>query len=1449
MNKINNDINKNPYLNSNPLFFNESEEEYLKGIEESNESFKRLQEKYNTHKQNINNEDENDEDKEDEDSEDDSYDDSDIDLDEEEKSGLVNFAKNILKKVGMKSLIATGATFGSIGLGSVLLITMYRIHYDGEFEFKGISGEYQTTSFKKMNFTSFNANGDVQLGGLTKENKLTKAYYTLYSDNSYYAVVEDSKKYKNIDDAYKRENLLTPEELREQYPDIKDTEGREKMFQLNPDVIYSMDRYLHKNKFLYPQQFIKPVYYEESKENFKLKDLVVDDKVVAKSQKFNADGTPVKNDDGSLKKESGIWDYGLASILQYKEYEVKERTITNLSGSKVVYKGLSGDSPNDSVSTDKNLPQAGTEVRNTLNNVNIPTEHPNKSSGTSTETVRDTPAYAIERAVTAGGTILSKVSQKWQEKAGSRKTETLTYIIHDIEEYEVISDEDLDGDGEMDVVKKYRTHVYEASYTYEIYTEEYVPYYEGDLDTSEIVGSKYYRQYIRNYSNYIPTNVPKEIDYSVLNNEEVSEIFTDDDANAYSSSANLESNSSSSSSSESNLSSNSEPDSNSESGSESNSSSSLNSNSSSSLNSNSNLVGLNLPAPREGEERSVSDVLSIGSKKDTQPVLNSLKYLSYFQKYGEMYGVDPYILAGMASGESGGNPNANNGSALGIMQIEKTVTKVKAYNHKTKQIEEVIVNRSRLTDPDYCIKIGAMELAQRLADMHYNILMSIQGYNYGLGGIKSAVQYYLSGGTIGVNHTVDTAQFTAYAESNHVGWITALYPGDLPKENSYSELNGNDGKHSARTWYSNTGYKKYGQGAGTPVYIERVLQYYAGTSSPWVMKPDGTVVTVDGSSSTGYVGGSSSAISAFNSYLASNWQTILDNKEKLYPWSVKLDELLNKDKKANYENKNIGELVPRDTSLFVSNLTSTDEDIILSMMFALNQGNYLSKYDYMGEAEWKAMYNQLLSSPTGKTWDDKWIGFTCEEVFGKSLEDLGKLFKDGSGVNPTISRRFGKLKNMYTDDNTEALPQYNETNFGIDLSIPEDTEVLALEDGEIIAISKSNDILGRYGNFVQIKFNSNTKMLIANLKSINKGIKVGKKVSKGDVIGVTGGDCKSYKEGDLHIELLYKDGFINPEWIITRDMTGFDDPISGNNGVYCGGDATSNVSNSAVVNNAITIAKQKIGKPYVWGATGPDSFDCSGFMYYILKESGVQGERKTAKGYYEASTEVSRDQIQPGDFVFWHDLAGNKHSSVYHIGLYIGNDEVIDCSPDHSGVGLRNLSSLQDSSKKRFTFGRYSSFVGSTVSTGSASASGCVTSSDLLNADESNFIWPVPSASRVSSTYGNRIHPVTGKSSFHQGIDIPASKGEDIVASKGGTVSFSGVNGSYGNLVIIDHGDGTSTRYAHNSVNTVSKGDKVTQGQVIAKIGSTGRSTGPHLHFEVRVGNDHKNPLDYVKKP
>lgn len=124
--------------------------------------------------------------------------------------------------------------------------------------------------------------------------------------------------------------------------------------------------------------------------------------------------------------------------------------------------------------------------------------------------------------------------------------------------------------------------------------------------------------------------------------------------------------------------------------------------------------------------------------------------------------------------------------------------------------------------------------------------------------------------------------------------------------------------------------------------------------------------------------------------------------------------------------------------------------------------------------------------------------------------------------------------------------------------------------------------------------------------------------------------------------------------------------------------------------------------------------------------------------------------------------------------------------------------------------------------------------------------WPSPGYYKITSQYGYRNHPILKKKKLHTGIDIAVPSGTAIVAANSGTVIYSGYNGGYGNTVIIDHGGKISTLYAHNSKLLVKVGDKVEKGDTITKSGSTGLSTGPHLHFEVRENGQHVDPLKYV---
>lgn len=139
-------------------------------------------------------------------------------------------------------------------------------------------------------------------------------------------------------------------------------------------------------------------------------------------------------------------------------------------------------------------------------------------------------------------------------------------------------------------------------------------------------------------------------------------------------------------------------------------------------------------------------------------------------------------------------------------------------------------------------------------------------------------------------------------------------------------------------------------------------------------------------------------------------------------------------------------------------------------------------------------------------------------------------------------------------------------------------------------------------------------------------------------------------------------------------------------------------------------------------------------------------------------------------------------------------------------------------------------------------------SGDPAQTGTGTFTWPVPGYYTITDDYGMRYHPILKVNKLHTGMDIAVPSGVNILAADSGTVIFSGWMTGYGQVIVIDHGSGLSTLYGHQSALISQKGDNVTKGQTIGKVGSTGWSTGPHLHFEVRVNGTPVNPHSYVGK-
>ena len=137
------------------------------------------------------------------------------------------------------------------------------------------------------------------------------------------------------------------------------------------------------------------------------------------------------------------------------------------------------------------------------------------------------------------------------------------------------------------------------------------------------------------------------------------------------------------------------------------------------------------------------------------------------------------------------------------------------------------------------------------------------------------------------------------------------------------------------------------------------------------------------------------------------------------------------------------------------------------------------------------------------------------------------------------------------------------------------------------------------------------------------------------------------------------------------------------------------------------------------------------------------------------------------------------------------------------------------------------------------------TTADWAKANSAPNLWPIEG--QVTASFGERIDPFNGEGAFHSGVDIGSSYGASIVAPADGVVTFSDIMGGYGKAIMIDHGNGISTRYGHLSGFAVTSGQRVHRGDVIGFVGTSGRSTGPHLHYEVRINDTPVNPYKYLR--
>lgn len=226
----------------------------------------------------------------------------------------------------------------------------------------------------------------------------------------------------------------------------------------------------------------------------------------------------------------------------------------------------------------------------------------------------------------------------------------------------------------------------------------------------------------------------------------------------------------------------------------------------------------------------------------------------------------------------------------------------------------------------------------------------------------------------------------------------------------------------------------------------------------------------------------------------------------------------------------------------------------------------------------------------------------------------------------------------------------------------------------------------------------------------------------------------------------------------------------------------------------------------------------------LLKEKSSLESQKTslqAKLENQKNLEFEKKSV-------YNSLTEEEKNIANEIGDIMQENEQIEASIQ------KMIREAQEAARKKKEAAAAAAAANNNSSSSNTSTSGSNQSSGYLR----------PVAGRISSPFGNRIHPVTGKPSFHGGVDFAASYGTGIKATRAGEIIVKTYNSSYGNYIIIDHGNGIASLYAHMSGFNVSIGQEVSR--IIGFIGSTGSSTGPHLHFEIRVNGTRVNPMNYL---
>ncbi len=236
----------------------------------------------------------------------------------------------------------------------------------------------------------------------------------------------------------------------------------------------------------------------------------------------------------------------------------------------------------------------------------------------------------------------------------------------------------------------------------------------------------------------------------------------------------------------------------------------------------------------------------------------------------------------------------------------------------------------------------------------------------------------------------------------------------------------------------------------------------------------------------------------------------------------------------------------------------------------------------------------------------------------------------------------------------------------------------------------------------------------------------------------------------------------------------------------------------------------------------------------VMRFNQLRSEREALRTRYTQLEEVSKEKdIQVATL----GSLANEVSLLYGLKpdgkLITGSEEVN--SVERFSASLNRLSALRNSALTGVATAGISNGIDQPVSL-----------SDWVRASAMPSLWPITGP--ITGSFGGRIDPFNGEGAFHSGVDISGQFGEAVVAPADGVVTFADFQSGYGRLIAVDHGHGISTRYGHLSGMAVAPGQRVRRGQLLGYVGVSGRSTGPHLHYEVRINDTPVNPRKYLRQ-